>query len=92
MRRAAVLGFDLASFVANTALFDGVDHPLVARARELDDVRAAPEAFWWTVRARVVMSLSTNMGLALMGHGDQLFAFRQWERWPTFLRNWTRSL
>ena len=84
--------WDLASFVANTALFDGVDHPLVAQARELDDVRAAPEAFWWTVRARVVMSLSTNMGLALMGHGDQLFAFRQWERWPTFLRDWTRSL
>lgn len=84
--------WDLASFIANTALFDGVDHPMVSQARGLDGVRDASKAFWWTVRARVVMSLSTNMGLAWMGRGDWGFALRQWERWPKFLHDWTRSL
>ena len=43
-------------------------------------------------RARVAMSLATNWGLALAGQGDRVFAFRQLERWPKFIHEWTRTL
>jgi hypothetical protein len=84
--------WDLASFIANTALLEGIDHPIVVQACRLDDVAKDPEAFWWVVRARVVMSLSTNLGLSLARQGDRGFAFRQLERWPKFLHDWPRYL
>lgn len=83
--------WDLASFIANTGLLEGMDHPIVVQAYGLDDVMKDPETFWWVIRARVAMSLSTNMGLAWAGQGDRAFALRQWERWPAFLHEWTRN-
>ncbi|WP_028962486.1 phosphotransferase [Sulfobacillus thermosulfidooxidans] len=83
--------WDLATFVANTALLEGIDHPIVVHARQLSDVSNDPETFWWVLRARVVMSLSSNLALALAGHGDRVFAFRQWDRWPQFFQEWTQN-
>lgn len=80
----------MASFIANTALLEGIGHPIVVQACQLDDVAKDPEAFWWVVRARVVMSLSTNLGLSVARQGDREFAFRQLERWLKFLHDWAR--
>ncbi len=38
------------------------------------------------------MSLAANWGLALAGQGDRVFAFRQLERRPKFIHEWTRTL
>ncbi len=65
---------------------------MVSQARGFDGVQDEAEAFWWTVRSRVVMSLSTNMRLGLREHGDWVFALRQWARWPKFLHDLTQSL
>jgi hypothetical protein len=42
--------WDLASFLTNTALFHGFDHPLIAMVSELSRVTQHSESFWWSMR------------------------------------------
>ncbi len=62
--------WDLASLVANTAVFEGASQPMVAdEARGLDGVRDEPEAFWWTLRAHVAAIRSTKGGARIAWTG-----------------------
>lgn len=84
--------WDWASFVANTALLDGVQHPLVQQVLRLKEVRDNPKAFWWTLRARVADSVATNLGLVVVGQGDRTFSTLQVDHLGPFLQEWDRVM
>ncbi len=81
--------WDMASLVGNTALFKGLGHPVVKhafnRAAETGDL----ESFRFALTARVVMATTTNLAMALGGHGndgDLDFARAQLARIGGFLK------
>ncbi|MHB1683358.1 MAG: phosphotransferase [Bacilli bacterium] len=77
--------WDLASFIGNSALLDGLRHPLVQYVLNHPLVLADRSTFADALTARAVMSTATNFELALEGHGDLAFAMRQLERMGDFL-------
>lgn len=72
--------WDAASFIANLALFGGLQHPTVSRF--LQQAVAAGDGAAWrqALTARVLMSVLGNLDFALAGHGDLDFARHQLER------------
>lgn len=74
--------WDMASYVANMALFRGLQEPTLRRfvASASDQVE-----FWRALTARTVMSVLGNMDYALAGNGDLDYALRQLEVAGTFL-------
>lgn len=77
--------WDLASFIGNPALFDGLRHPLVRYVLNHPVVTADRSAFADALSARAVMATTTNLALALDGHGDLTFAKRQLDCVDDFL-------
>lgn len=77
--------WDLASFIGNTALFNGLTHPMVDAVFNLNKVKKDKAAFKFVLKARTVMSTTTNLALALQGHGDLNFAKGQIEQIKSFL-------
>ncbi|MDQ0060360.1 phosphotransferase [Paenibacillus harenae] len=71
--------WDMASYVANLALFGGLDEPTFAYMLRHNNVAANPGAFGFAVKARVLMSTLGNLDYALEGYGDLGFATRQLE-------------
>lgn len=77
--------WDYASFIGNTALFHGFDHPVVACMVSQYVLAKDRPSFQFALRARAVMSTTTNLFLALQGHGDLEFANSQLDRIHGFL-------
>jgi hypothetical protein len=77
--------WDFASFIGNTALFHGLKHPIVEYVLSQNMIANDKPAFQFALRARVIMSTTTNLSLALVGHGDLDFAHSQLERINDFL-------
>ena len=77
--------WDLASFIANTALFHGVKHPMVQAVLRQPEVSQDRPSFQFALEARVILSTMTNVALAVNGHGDGDFAHAQLERIHDFL-------
>ncbi|GGH86497.1 hypothetical protein JOD43_003574 [Pullulanibacillus pueri] len=77
--------WDLASFIGNTCLFQGLKHPTVTHVLNLEDVVADKSTFIFILKARVIMSVTTNLALALEGNGDLDFAFSQLHLFDSFI-------
>lgn len=77
--------WDLASFIANTALFHGFTHSMVQAVLRKPEVSQDRPSFQFALEARVIMSTMTNLALALNGHGDWDFARAPLERIHDFL-------
>lgn len=71
--------WDMASYVANLALFGGFEEPTFAYILGNSSVNANPSAFGFAVKARILMSALGNLDYALEGYGDLAFATRQLE-------------
>ncbi|MHB1626954.1 MAG: phosphotransferase [Bacilli bacterium] len=84
--------WDLASFIGNPVLFDGLRHPLVRYVLNHPTVESDRSAFADALTARAVMSTATNVALALDGHGDLTFAMRQLDCVGDFLTLIKRTL
>ena len=69
--------WDLASFLGNTALLEGLSHPTLKYAfHQVED----PSALRFALTARGVMATTTNLAFALRGRGDLDFAKLQLAR------------
>jgi len=77
--------WDRASFIGNTALFHGVEHPIVRHVLAGVVTAADRAAFGFALRARLVMATACNLSLALRGWGDLDFAQAQLQRLGGFL-------
>ena len=84
--------WDLASFIGNSALLDGLRQPLVQYVLNHPLVLADRSTFADALTARAVMSTTTNLELALDGHGDLDFAMRQLDCMGDFLALVKRTL
>ncbi|KOP69192.1 hypothetical protein AMS62_21115 [Bacillus sp. FJAT-18019] len=69
--------WDLASFVANLALFKGEQEPTLRFMINNPDVVADPDAFGFALTARILMSTLGNFDYAVSGYGDMDFASEQ---------------
>jgi hypothetical protein len=76
--------WDYASFIANIALFKGLQHPVVQSVLQNIASQDHP-SFQFALKARVIMAPMTNLALALKGHGDLDFAQAQLDRAVDFL-------
>ncbi|WP_127591724.1 aminoglycoside phosphotransferase family protein [Paenibacillus lautus] len=71
--------WDLASFVANLALFKGEQEPTLQFMINRSDVVSDRKAFGLALTARILMSTLGNFDYAVLGHGDIDFACSQLE-------------
>lgn len=71
--------WDLASFVANPALFKGEQEPTLRFMINRPDIVADREAFGFALTGRILMSTLGNFDYAVSGHGDMDFACSQLE-------------
>lgn len=78
--------WDLASFVGNLALFNGVQEPTFRYILTQINNMADQEAFGFAIIARILMSTIGNLDFALAGHGDLEFATNQLELAEDFIR------
>lgn len=69
--------WDLASYVSNLALFNGIQEPTFQYIWSRINNRAEKEAFGFAVIARILMSTLGNLDFALSGNGDLEFAYKQ---------------
>ncbi|KOR90797.1 phosphotransferase [Paenibacillus solani] len=69
--------WDLASFVANLALFKGEQEPTLRFMINNPDVVADRDAFGFALTARILMSTLGNFDYAVSGYGDMDFASEQ---------------
>lgn len=69
--------WDLASFVANLALFKGEQEPTLRFMINCSDVVADRDAFGLALTARILMSTLGNFDYAVSGYGDMDFASEQ---------------
>lgn len=69
--------WDLASFVANLALFKGEQEPTLRFMIKNPDVVADRDAFGFALTARILMSTLGNFDYAVSGYGDMDFASEQ---------------
>lgn len=83
--------WDVATFVARSALVRPRGDPLVRAALALPEVASDPEAFRWTLWARVTDSVATGLGLAVVGQGDVAAARRRLRLWAGFREQWGRG-
>ncbi|WP_053959395.1 phosphotransferase [Sulfobacillus thermosulfidooxidans] len=77
--------WDLASFIGNTALFQGLKHPLVQSVAALPEVLEDRVMFQYVLQARVIMSTIINLALSLRGYVNLDFAQTQLARIDDFL-------
>ncbi len=70
-------GWDMASYIANSALFQGFAHPTVGYFLAQATTTLAPNAVRLVLTARLLMSVLGNLDSALAGNGDLEFATRQ---------------
>lgn len=77
--------WDFASFVSNPTLFEGFSHPFFQKINQLDQISENQTDFYFALKARVIMSVTTNLALALDGHGDLEFANDQLTRFRPYL-------
>lgn len=77
--------WDLASFVANLALFKGFQEPTFRYMLDHSSIVTNPKAFGFALTARTLMSVIGNLDLALEGYGDLKFATRQLDLVGDFL-------
>jgi len=69
--------WDLASYVANMALFKGEQEPTLQYMINNPDVVADRDAFGFALTARILMSTLGNFDYAVSGYGDLDFASEQ---------------
>lgn len=69
--------WDIASFVANIALFKGFQEPTFRYILDCTNIVTDQRAFRLALVARILMSTLGNLDLALKGQGDLAFATRQ---------------
>ena len=62
--------WDMASLVGNMALLKGLGHPVVKHAFTRVAGTGDMESFRFALTVRVVMATTTNLAMALGGHGD----------------------
>ncbi len=77
--------WDLASVVSNPTLFEGFTHPYFKKIMKLNQVRVNRSDFYFAMKARVIMSVTTNLALARDGRGDLEFAQAQLQRFAPYL-------
>ncbi|WEG11701.1 phosphotransferase [Pullulanibacillus sp. KACC 23026] len=77
--------WDLASFIGNITLFKGLEHPVADYVLNLESVASDKKTFQFVLKARVIMSITTNIALALEGNGDLDFALAQLDNFANFL-------
>lgn len=78
--------WDLASYVGNLALFNGVQEPTLRYIWSQLDHESDREAFGFAMIARTLMSTLGNLDFALAGNGDLEFASNQLELAGDFIR------
>jgi hypothetical protein len=69
--------WDFASFIGNITLFQGLKHPVVDYVLNLESVISDKKSFEFALKSRIVMSITTNLSLALDGNGDLDFGISQ---------------
>nr|WP_256123823.1 aminoglycoside phosphotransferase family protein [Paenibacillus chitinolyticus] len=69
--------WDLASYVGNLALFNGIQEPTFQYIWSQMNNEAAKQAFGFAVTARILMSTLGNLDFAFSGSGDLEFAYKQ---------------
>ncbi|MFS0839031.1 aminoglycoside phosphotransferase family protein [Paenibacillus sp. 1P03SA] len=69
--------WDLASYVSNLALFNGIQEPTFQYIWSRINNQADKQAFGFAVTARILMSTLGNLDFALSGNGDLEFAYKQ---------------
>ncbi|MDQ6419665.1 phosphotransferase [Paenibacillus sp. LHD-117] len=79
--------WDLASFVANQALFHGLDEPVIRYMLSRTDVVTDRDKFRFALTARVLMSTLGNIDFATQGYGDMEFAAHQLSRADDFIQH-----
>ncbi|WP_058302603.1 aminoglycoside phosphotransferase family protein [Gorillibacterium timonense] len=78
--------WDLASYVGNLALFNGVQEPTFMYILSQLNNGSDLEAFGFAITARTLMSTLGNLDFALAGNGDLEFASKQLELAEDFIR------
>lgn len=77
--------WDLASFVANLALFNGLQEPTFRYMLDHPGIVTNTKDFGFALTARTLMSVIGNLDFALEGYGDLTFANRQLDLAEDFL-------
>ncbi|WP_372007552.1 phosphotransferase [Paenibacillus chitinolyticus] len=77
--------WDLASYVGNLALFNGIQEPTFQYIWSGINNQADKQAFGFAVTARILMSTLGNLDFALSGSGDLEFAYKQLELAKDFI-------
>lgn len=77
--------WDFASLIGNVALFRGFSDPLVQHVFNITSSAADLESLHFAMKARLLMSTTCNLSLALRGRGDLDFARAQMDRLPECL-------
>ncbi|WP_235918131.1 phosphotransferase [Paenibacillus lutrae] len=77
--------WDLASFVGNLALYNGVQEPTFRYVLSQINNGTDLEAFGFAITARILMSTLGNLDFALAGNGDLAFACKQLELADDFI-------
>lgn len=84
--------WDLASFVANRALFNGLQTPILRYMLDDSSVISNIEDFSFALSARTLMSIVGNLDLAIQGYGDLTFAKQQLALADDFLEQVNRNI
>lgn len=77
--------WDLVSFVANLALFNGLQEPTFRYMLDHSGIVTNRKDFVFAITARTLMSVIGNLDFALEGYGDLTFATRQLDLVEDFL-------
>ncbi|MGX8797712.1 hypothetical protein ACR6HW_16885 [Fusibacter sp. JL298sf-3] len=78
--------WDWASFLANMALFNGLNIPIVQQVVENKEIIKNKNKFFTVLKARILMSIIGNLDLALQGLGDLEYAELQLENYEKLLK------
>jgi len=77
--------WDLASYVGNLALFNGIQEPTFQYIWSEMNNQADKQAFGFAVTARILMSTLGNLDFGLSSNGDLEFAYKQLELAKDFI-------
>lgn len=78
--------WDLASFLANIALFRGLNISIVQQVVENKEIVKSKSKFFMILKARILMSIIGNLDLARQGLGDLDYAELQLEKYEKLLK------
>lgn len=78
--------WDWASFLANIALFNGLNIPIVQQVVENKEIVKNKNKFFTVLKVRILMSIIGNLDLALQGLGDLEYAELQLENYEKLLK------